>query len=608
MMRRWLSLVGILSAFVLFTPGLGAAQIQIEIGDSCVQITHFPGNPINDAPSRTDIYFTVTPMYGGSSVHAAIGGASGPQTGEGMVDSSGIGSVGLPLFAFGEHTIGDIELTMNGATSSIDPMAIGGGIFVVNDNEPRCDTTTLILVPPPPSTTSPPATTSTTTTTTTTTAAPTVSTNAPEATTSAPSAASTTTPPTTTAPAGGGGGGLPIWLPIGGILILVGGGLIIVGRGGKDCSELLRKWQEAQALCDTATETLAQAEENLQTAKDGFRDAEEQFRDQDRKADEDRAQLATLQRAQRSSIESGGITFHRIPEGLLTSDGLQSIIDSLEAKIRSHDEAVQSWKDSMEQWQKRVEQQQASVDEARARMKELCQAAKAAEKAYLDCIGGTDEAEAPAPPVEPTPPEPTPPTQPGGGTPTPPTPPAGPSGPSGPGIAQPPQTNTPRVCKEGDTDTTERGQKAFIVPATRSSLVISIEPPTGAFAEWLATEMSAAGGWLSPNHLNDEGFASEVQNVLRDLDNDLAVSHEVRIEVPRQEITYKCVDHLVCRGNAWVKSHSELVEVGRKPLSPVRFTESGKTSSRRVAQMIRQAQSAYQRLVREDESISSWCQ
>jgi len=87
----------------------------------------------------------------------------------------------------------------------------------------------------------------------------------------------------------------------------------------------------------------------------------------------------------------------------------------------------------------------------------------------------------------------------------------------------------------------------------------------------------------------------------------MAVSHSVRITIPRREITYVCIQHCVCQTGQWVKSRTERREVARKDLQPIVIEESVNTDSARVAQLIVQAQRKYQRLIREDESISGLC-
>jgi hypothetical protein len=139
------------------------------------------------------------------------------------------------------------------------------------------------------------------------------------------------------------------------------------------------------------------------------------------------------------------------------------------------------------------------------------------------------------------------------------------------------------------------------------SLVISIDPPTEEFADWMAGEMAAGGGWFAPSHLNDGSLAGTIRDKLGGLDTGMAVAHTVRIEIPRREITYACIQHWECRNGQWVRTHKERREVARKDLAPIVIEESGKTDSARVAQLIVQAQRQYQRLVREDETISQFC-
>lgn len=126
------------------------------------------------------------------------------------------------------------------------------------------------------------------------------------------------------------------------------------------------------------------------------------------------------------------------------------------------------------------------------------------------------------------------------------------------------------------------------------------------YAEWLAEEMAKAGGRFAPNKLLDPAFARTVKNKLRNLDTGLAVAHEVRIEVPQQEVRYICVSWEECVNGAWVPRR-EKRESTRGDLPNKVFTGSGKLGSRDVEQLIAAARSHYQTLARNDESIDSFC-
>jgi hypothetical protein len=162
-------------------------------------------------------------------------------------------------------------------------------------------------------------------------------------------------------------------------------------------------------------------------------------------------------------------------------------------------------------------------------------------------------------------------------------------------------------CQEGETREEELDRRSFTVLAATGSLTISIDPPTEEFAEWMAGEMAAADGWFAPGHLGDPTLARTIRATLRGLDSGMAVSHTVRIEIPRQEITYACIQHYRCRGGRWFESHKERRETGRRRLEPIVIRETGKTDSDRVAQLVAQAQSHYRRLVRNDDAIEQFC-
>jgi hypothetical protein len=378
----------------------------------------------------------------------------------------------------------------------------------------------------------------------------------------------------------------------------------VANRG--PCSELLARWKRLQKECDEARKRLKEREARLDEARRGLLDAEAEYREQDAAADALREQLARLQSAGRSSVTYGGTTYHRIPEGLVTAEGLQSILDSVQRQIDGHEANMQSWQDSVDHWKDLVEEHEANVAGARAEAKEKCAEAAAAKKELEDCL-------TPEPPAS----EPEPESGTGGsagGTP-PPTEGGGEGGTAGGGVSGPgvsaagggPEEETPPECSEGDTREEELERKSFVVPASASSVTISIEPPTEEFAEWMSGQMEAAGGWFSPTHLNDPSLSSTIRGTLDGLDSGMAVSHEVRIEIPRREVTYACIQHWRCSGGQWVKAHRERRQVGRRDLTPIVIQESGKTDSRRVAQLISQAQSRYRQLVANDDSISEFC-
>ena len=138
-------------------------------------------------------------------------------------------------------------------------------------------------------------------------------------------------------------------------------------------------------------------------------------------------------------------------------------------------------------------------------------------------------------------------------------------------------------------------------------MTLTVEPPTEEFAEWMAEKMGKAGGRLSPSNLNTPGFADEVRQKLRGLDSGLGVSHSVTVSFPRQEITYACIQHWVCRGGDWQKSHTEIREISRRDLPDETFSETGKMDSMTVRRLVGRAQSAYQQLVRNSERVEELC-
>lgn len=252
----------IATALILSTPlavGNAGAQDLLTPIDVCYGVEHFPDDPIDDAPSKARIGITLNLEYGGSQLNLGIEGASGVQTGTGIVGADGLGFVEVPLYQYGEHSIVNFTLTMG----DMDPYNVGfsdigdGGLFVVNDAQPSCDATTLSPAPPP----------STTTTTTTTTSAPAETTAAPATTTPVETtqpATTTEAPTTTAAPDSEESGGLP-WpgILIGGGIIVAAGGAIAAFGGKENCDRERENLAAAQHHLEMIYETLEQALEDL---------------------------------------------------------------------------------------------------------------------------------------------------------------------------------------------------------------------------------------------------------------------------------------------------------------------------------------------------------
>lgn len=429
-------------------------------------------------------------------------------------------------------------------------------------------------------------TTTTTTTTTMTTAAPTTTTT-------------TTIPGAVVAPPEdvdeGGASPIPYFIVGGGLLLfLLGAWIFFRSEKLKDCTKLYERWQAAQKRCDDVRADLERAKATLEERKARLAKIQ--------------SELDRLRRARGTFVEQeDGTRFHQIPEGMVTSEGLDDIIGSVDAQAESAQDAVDTAQASVDQWQERVDRH--------------CGEAEAAREAYEGCIGA---ATAPPPPAPAdsgggsdtgTSPEGDPGATPededpdgidgstDGGEDAGGTPPTG-GGSGGSGGEQPPPE-----CQPGETKEEVLGTDEFVVPVIDEGMEISIEPPTEEFAEWWEGE-TAQTGEFSPFHLNDPDLAGTVAATVSGLDSSMAVAHLVTIRIPRQEIRMQCIQHWKCSNGRWGKSRKEPRETGRRRLSDIVITsEAGgpKVSSADVERLIRRAQGRYQQLVQADDRLQQFC-
>jgi hypothetical protein len=156
------------------------------------------------------------------------------------------------------------------------------------------------------------------------------------------------------------------------VVVLLVGALAALGaflwwRSQKgDCADELAAWSAAKKRCETARGELAAARAYLDAkgaALDGLR-----------------GELDALERAGESSIEERGTTYHRIPGGRVTPEGLEEVMTAKRDQVRSAEDAVRTAEESVGAWQERVEEHCAEEEAARAR--------------YEECVG-----QAQAPPV-----------------------------------------------------------------------------------------------------------------------------------------------------------------------------------------------------------------
>ncbi|HUP16344.1 MAG TPA: hypothetical protein VM848_09895, partial [Acidimicrobiia bacterium] len=240
--------VGVLLFALLLLMGLPAGATSptaVTPTDDCVEVDHFPADPIDNAPSKAILYFTVPPEFGGWEIAVLVDGASGEVEGVGTVADDGLGIVEIPLNAYGTHQVQEALMSLGAELVGVE--LLPGG-FIVDAAEPVCDPASLVRA----------ASTSTTTAAATTT-------------TAAPSTTSTAAPTTTTAstapfvviselPTPGNVVTIPWgWIGLGiGLPLLLFGLWLLVGPG-RDCERLRREWEALQRQYDQIREAFDKA-------------------------------------------------------------------------------------------------------------------------------------------------------------------------------------------------------------------------------------------------------------------------------------------------------------------------------------------------------------
>lgn len=597
MRYRIRSVLLLVSLLVVMVAPAASSQPPYPVYDYCLGVEHFPDEPIDGAPSRFGFYGSFGTYFGGGTFTFSYDGASGEQMGGGPIDSDGIGHGYGPLWSYGPHNVTGGTITMGGVTYDLD---LSGLTFEVNDDEPECDGNDLSVIdntPEEETTTTTEATTTTTEATTTTAEATTTTTEPDES------------PATSIQIIDEEGNSYLAWWVTGGILLVVGGGLFFFARAEEEsCIPLKAAWLRAKKECDEAKGEVENRKRVLDEAREALKEAQKERQKWLDIVKEVEAELQELENARRSSVESGGVTYHRIAEGMVTAEGLEDIINSVKDRLQNAKDNVPDVSQSEKDWEQRVKDQEKRVKEAQDRADEKCKEAAAAKKAYEDCIkgsagpddaddggsdagdeggtdggveGGTDTG-----------------TGAGGGT-TPPTPPTPPTA--------PPTQPTQPGCTNGTTRNEQVGAtQTFQVPKNTENLIITITPSTEDFDEWMEEEKEKAGGRFAPNKLLDSSFSGTIRSKLRGMDTSLNVSHSVRIEVPQQEITYECVTWEECVAGSWVQRQQRR-EKSRRDLSNRVFQRQGKLSSRDVTQLLAHARGHYQRLARNDEAIGQFC-
>ncbi len=220
-----------------------------------------------------------------------------------------------------------------------------------------------------------PETPDTTTTTTTFLDTTTTAASAPETTAGAQA------PPTTQPPSDDDDDGTSplVWfLPLGIVVIVVGGYVIYTNRRDadevltaiKDCAKEEAAWRAAVQRYTEVCEDLQRALRELAESK--------------RKLAEAKARATALETARKTSAGTGGVDYHHLPEGgTVTTEGLDAMIGTARR--------------SVEMYENEVRLNQESVDRWKQHLKEATDAEASARAAYEACIGAKVDAPDPCP-------------------------------------------------------------------------------------------------------------------------------------------------------------------------------------------------------------------
>ena len=140
-------------------------------------------------------------------------------------------------------------------------------------------------------------------------------------------------------------------------------------------------------------------------------------------------------------------------------------------------------------------------------------------------------------------------------------------------------------------------------------MTLSIDPPTDEYEEWM-TETLSENGRISPTKLLDPGFPGMIKGLLSGLDTGLSVAHRLEIRIPRQRVTYACIQHRRCQGGQWIDTYKETRHMGSEPSNDLVITSDSlgpKISSSDVSRLLTQAAAQYARLTKADEEIDKLC-
>jgi hypothetical protein len=312
--------------------------------DECVEVDHFPSEPIGDSPSKAILYFTIPSEFGGWEIAVLVDGASGEVEGVGTVADDGLSTVEIPLNAYGAHGVREALLSLGAEVVGVE--LLPGG-FTVDAAEPVCDPASLVRAALP----------TTTSAAATTTEAP--STN----TTGGPSTTTATTPfvAESQTPADGNVVTIPWgWVGLGtGLPLLLFGLWLLVGPG-RDCERLRQEWEALQRQYDEIRFAFDQAMAHLAERR-AIRSGIE-------------ADIAGIERtgSMGGSVE-GSTRFKLIPEGKVTEEGYDAILQTVRDQLDSARDGERMAEESVEEWRGQLEGAAAKADAARG--------------AYEECIG-----------------------------------------------------------------------------------------------------------------------------------------------------------------------------------------------------------------------------
>ncbi len=345
-----------LARFVLVTVlllgsllGLAAAQDLIGPSDSCYGVTHFPDDPIGDAPSKLIIGVALDPSFAGGLLEIGVRLGDDVEPGFGELGPDGLGFIEAGLNQYGTHELVDLTVTdSEGGFFNIDVSGIGdNGSIEVGGDEPLCDRS--VLAPFEVLTTFGPEVVTTQPT------IPITTTTEPPATTTTTSAApeATAAPVTTTAPDESEDGGEFPWtvVLIGGGVTVAAGGLAIARSGKKDC--------------DMEEENVAAAQRRLGLINESLEEALSDMQGHQAEVAANQAELdAYNSAAARGSTTENNVVYYAHGGGRISQAELDIQVEYYEGLLRIASEAKDRDRERVREWHTKFEKAQQELREA----------------------------------------------------------------------------------------------------------------------------------------------------------------------------------------------------------------------------------------------------